>query len=270
LKNLTTKDIQGMINSIHESGKLEVSSLKKVFSVLDDCLEYALHRGLISKNPCKFVELPKGERKERNTLKRQELPAFLNSIKESPYYAAFRLELFSGLRRGELLGLRWSDVDLEKGQITIKQQLTPTKKIKGLKTESSYRIIKIFGEIVDILKAHKKPQNKKKALLGKAYNREDDLVFCHDDGSRICPRAFLAHYKSMLKKSGLNTSLSFHDLRHSFATMGLEAGIPIKTLQSILGHKTPNTLLTIYAHVTESMQEDASIVINDLLAVNKQ
>jgi integrase len=270
LKNLQTRDIQKLVNSIHEEKKIAVSSLQNVFSVLDTCLENAMNRGLIAKNPYNLVELPKGGRKEMHVLKKECLPIFLKAIKSSRFYVAFRLELSTGLRRGELLGLRWQDIDFKTGIITVKQQLTPNGKIKGLKTENSYRSINLFGDIIKLLETHKAKQNEKRLLLGEAYNKEDDLVFCHDDGSRLSPRSFLSHYKILLKNAGLDTSLRFHDLRHSFTTLALEAGIPVKTVQSFLGHSSATTTLEVYTHVTEGMQKNAAETISNLIAVNMQ
>jgi integrase len=271
LKDLKTIHIQTLFNSIHENKKLAVSSLKRVHMVLNACLKKAVKKGLISRNPCDLLELPKSEHKEMQVMKSEELPIFLNAIKNSPHYTAFMLELNTGLRRGELLGITWKDIDLETGTLTIRQQLTGNGRIKGLKTESAYRTIQIQGEIIKILKKHKKQQTERQLMLGAAYNN-NDLVFCNDDGRKLIPRVVTAHYKDILKRAGINPKLRFHDLRHSFATFLLETGkVSPKTLSEMLGHSNVKFTLQVYTHVTDRMKGEAAEAISGILsiAVNK-
>ncbi len=272
LKDIRHRDIQAFIREKSLNGRLDGKGglapkmVKNIFRTLFSALKQAHKERLTIYNEAEEVELPKVKKKEIKTLSVEEVSKFLSFIKEHPNYVAIRLDLFCGLRRGELLGLRWKDIDLKKGIIKINQQIVTSKRIKNLKTASSKRTITLYGNIIDLLKEHKSKQNEVKLLLGTSYKKELDLVFCHGDGSPLSPKVFYNQYKTLLDRAGLE-SISLHALRHTAATLMLEAGIPAKTVQEILGHSSISTTLDVYGHVTPKMQNDAAQKMNEIISI---
>ncbi|HBE76358.1 MAG TPA: site-specific integrase [Firmicutes bacterium] len=260
---ITNKSINGRLDG---RGGLSPKMVRRIYRVLFAALKQAVKERLVTYNEADGIELPKAVKHDVKTLSIEEVTKFLTFIKEHPNYVAIRLDLYCGLRRGELLGLRWKDIDFKNGVINITQQIVTSKKIKGLKTTSSKRAVTLYGNIIDLLKEHKKQQNEFKLLLGTSYQKELDLVFCHKDGSLISPKVFYNQYKALLDQAGLD-SISFHALRHTAATLMLEAGIPAKTVQEILGHSTISTTLDVYGHVTPKMQTDAAIKMNEIISI---
>ena len=275
LVDLRTRDVQKLINQKIESG-LSVRTVKYIYTTLNQGFKQAIRERLVTFNPMEAVELPKLRRKEMEVLTPQEMASFLEAAKESKHYAAFVLELATGLRRGELLALRWGNIDFKKGTLTVKEQLVRADEgliFKGyLKTQKSRRTINLPESVLAVLKAHKKQQSihqaKLKLKLGndafKEYYQDNDLLFCAEDGKPLDPDSFGRHFKALLKKAGVK-QIRFHDLRHSFATMALEAGIPVKTVQEMLGHTTSAMVMEVYSHVTATMQKEAANKIGQVL-----
>jgi integrase len=182
-------------------------------------------------------------------------------------YAAYLTELYTGLRRGELLGLRWRDVDLKGCKISINQQLiTENGKpvISPLKTKGSKRTIAIPGEVSEAIKAYK--DFKRAELKDNGFNdiqikemlAPDKILFTTSEGTPFEPGNFVRNFKSLLKTVGLPEDLRFHDMRHSFAVISLQQGVDIKTLQSDMGHTSIETTLDRYGHVNEDMKRAAA------------
>ena len=164
------------------------------------------------------------------------------------------------MRRGEILGLRWKDIDLEEGQLTVNQGLVRVSG-EGLvfqepKTKLSNRTISLSPMVVKVLREHKKRQNEYRLLLGGAYNKDLDLVFANELGEPVCPRAFTRIFERLTKRAGL--AVSFHDLRHTFATIALEEGVSVKTVQETLGHHSAAFTMDVYAGTTERMKREAA------------
>lgn len=189
------------------------------------------------------------------------------------YYAAYLLELYTGLRRGELLGIRWKDINFNKGEIKVVQQLVKVGSkhvIRELKTDSlQNRVISIPIEVIESLKEHKvikKEQYKELGFDDITTKKEllDGLVFTNELGNISQPRNFVANFKAALKASGINP-IRFHDMRHTFSLLSLQAGADIKTLQSDLGHESIEPTLDRYGHVNETMKRDASDKRSELL-----
>lgn len=163
------------------------------------------------------------------------------------------------MRRGEYLGLRWSDIDFEKMTMSISKQLKRENgdlKLLPLKTTHSNRKIAIPKELVNELKRHKRKQAEEKLAAGSAW-QENDLVFCGVLGTPLDPRAFYANYKRMLANANL-PDIRFHDLRHTYATLAIQNGVDVKTVQETLGHHSPAFTLEVYTHVTDKMRKDAA------------
>lgn len=275
LKDLKTRDIQNLINEKMENGRVEGEgglsprTVKYIYSTLHTALKQAVRERIIPFNVAEAVELPKKRKKEMNTLSAEESRRFLQTTRKSPLHAAYLLALSTGLRQGEILGLKWEDIDFDEGALTVKRQLLRTTD-QGLvleepKTKHSRRTISLNKEVIKELKLHKKEQNEVKLKAGPG-SQDNDLLFFTDEGKPIDPRNFFRRFKRLLKEAGI-PDIPLHNLRHTYATLSLEAGIDPKTIQEILGHSTISTTMDTYSHVTIKMQKDAADTIGNLLKI---
>ena len=275
LSELQTAHIQRLYNDKLKGGRLDgkpgglsPKSIRIIHTVIHSCLEQARKEHLITINPASAVRLPKLEQREIRYLDSGEIKTFLEVARDSKHFAAFFLALNTGMRRGEILGLRWKDVDFEEGQLTVNQGLVRVSG-EGLvfqepKTKLSNRTISLSPMVVKVLREHKKRQNEYRLLLGGAYNKDLDLVFANELGEPVCPRAFTRIFERLTKGAGL--AVSFHDLRHTFATMALEEGVSVKTVQETLGHHSAAFTMDVYASTTDKMKREAADKVGGLLA----
>ena len=185
----------------------------------------------------------------------EQLASFLREARESGVFELYYLDLATGLRRGELLGLKWTDIDLEKGELQVKRQVV---RIEGkiveapLKTKNAYRTLPLAEDTVQVLK-----QQKKKA-------GSSPWVFPSPTGGPISPDSVLHMLHRVLKRAGL-PRVRFHDLRHTFATLALQNGVDIKTVSGMLGHFSAGFTLDTYAHVTTAAQKEAARTMEKVL-----
>jgi integrase len=287
LTALKTKHIQDMINTKMESGRLDgkgglsAKMLAEIRQILRAGLDKAVREHFISFNPAgpKMIEISGIGKKKMQTLDQDEMDKLLETCRSHFLFPAFILESVTGLRRGEILGLKWEDFDHEKRIIHIQRQLTPKNELKEkTKTEGSDRIIVLDPAVVKLLEAHRTQQEQLKKWHLKDIYQDNDLMFCWQDGRSVIPRVFNQHFKILLKKAGITKNIRFHDLRHTAATSAIESGIPIKAVSEMLGHTDVRTTLTIYSHVTDKMRADTAGVLagriskhlEKPLAVNKQ
>jgi integrase len=284
LMNLQTSHIQKLYNEKLKSGRadekeggLSPKTIRHMHHIIHGALDQAVKEKLIQTNPANAVRLPKLIKQEMKTLSVEQVKKFLEAVSAdrfyNRYYAAYLLELYTGLRRGELLGLRWKDIDIKKKEIKVVQQLVKVGSsltIRELKTESSQnRKIAIPDEVIQALKDHKKMKMDEFKTLGwddieskKALT--EGIVFTNELGKLLQPRNFLRNFKGALRKAGIDP-IRFHDLRHTFALLSLQAGTDIKTLQNDLGHESIETTLDKYGHVNEAMKREAAAKRSGLL-----
>ncbi len=276
LSQLQTSNLQALYNQKLQGGRadgkeggLSPRSVRYIHVVIHAALEQAKKEGLITINVADAVKLPADPKKEIKVLDQESIKKFLAAAKETRHFPAYFLALNTGLRRGELLGLRWKDVDLKEETITVTQGLVRTKgglKFQEPKTKLSSRTIGISPEVVSVLKDHKKKQNESRLAAGEAYNNELDLVFCNELGEPICPRGFTRHFERLLKRVDLEGSVTFHGIRHTFATLSLQEGAAARTVQEALGHHAAAFTLDVYSSVTSRMKKEATDKIGNLLA----
>ena len=186
----------------------------------------------------------------------EQLTSFLREAKDSGVFALYYIDLTTGLRRGELLGLKWSDIDLEKGDLRVQRQIG---RIDGkiiempLKTKNAYRTLPLSADAINVLKIQK----------CKVGNSE--WVFPSPTGGPMSPDSVLHMLHRVLKRAGL-PRIRFHDLRHTFATLALQNGVDVKTVSGMLGHFSAGFTLDTYAHVTTSAKREAAKTMGNILS----
>ena len=244
------------IESEKQPKGLSAKTVRNINQVISSAMDMAVRHKLILTNPTEGCELPKVEHREMKTLPAERLGAFLREAKESGVYELYYMDLATGLRRGELLGLKWEDIDLQNGIIHVRRQVARVDgevKEMPLKTKNSYRNISISQDAVAM-------------LTEMEAHRSSDYVFPSSTGGLISPDSVNNMLHRVLKRAGL-PSIRFHDLRHTFATLALQNGVDIKTVSGMLGHADPGFTLDTYAHVTTSAQKEAARTMGNVLAV---
>ena len=190
------------------------------------------------------------------TLTSDQLSTFFQEARDSGVFALYYIDLTTGLRRGELLGLKWSDIDLEKGDLRVQRQIgrINSKIIEmPLKTKNAYRTLPLSADAIDVLMQQRR----------KTGNSE--WVFPSPTGGPMSPDSVLHMLHRVLKRAGL-PKVRFHDLRHTFATLALQNGVDIKTVSGMLGHFSAGFTLDTYAHVTTSAKREAAKTMGNILS----
>jgi integrase len=280
LSKLRPLHIQGFYTSAVTSGRkdgkggLSAQTVLHFHRLLHRALGQAVRWQLLARNPAEAVEPPRPQRTEMRVLDDAQIALLLKSLEGSRLHAPGLLALSTGLRRGELLGLRWRDIDLERGCLTVNCSVEQTKqslRFKIPKTERSRRMVALPSFAVDMLRAHKREQTEARLKLGPAY-QNDDLIFPREDGSPWPPDSFSTAFAAFIRGSDL-PHVRFHDLRHSHATQLLKHGVHPKIVSERLGHSKVGITLDTYSHVLPGMQEDAArkidAALRDALAKNE-
>lgn len=260
LDKLTPIHVTKYLAEIQKEG-LSADYIKYLHAVLKKALNQAVKWQLIPKNIMENVDPPRLEQKEIVTWTPEQANEFLSFAKEDKYYIAFVLAIYTGMRRGEILGLRWKDIDFEQAKISVQQTLyRPSNSgiiFQEPKTKSAKRRIAIPQFVIQELKSHKARQNEFRFQYGPDGYQDHDLVVCYDDGRPQDPRNLLRHYERIIKRSGL-PYIRFHDLRHTHATMLLQLGEHPKVVSERLGHSRVGITMDVYSHVMPDMQKDAA------------
>jgi integrase len=216
-------------------------------------LQRAVQDGLIRTNPAVGCKLPPKKAREMQVLTQNEIIRFLHQAKEEGYYELFLLELGTGMRRGEILALKWSDLNFATGELRIERQVYIIKAeviISAPKTKASIRTVILPLSLLKTLAAYKK-----------TVDSEWMFPSPTDNGRPRNPSSVRKRLQLILERAGCK-KVRFHDLRHTFATMALENGMDIKTLSAMIGHVSAETTLNIYSHITDTMQQQAAVHID--------
>lgn len=266
--SVTTADIQKMYNWLRENGRvnehyekgnaLSDSSVRGIHMMLHEAMDAAVQERIIVKNPTDGTVIPKANYAPKNILTEAQLQKFLDVVRQDAVWSDFfYTELTTGMRRGEICGLRWQDFDEKTGRLQIRRAVTGKKgggvKVGETKTEKGTRTIQLPPSTVEILKARKK----------KSYS---DWIFHNPTVPELplSPQTAYRRMKTLLRYAEL-PSIRFHDLRHTFATHALTSGVDAKTLSGILGHTNASFTLDTYTHVTTEMQKKASGIVENFL-----
>jgi integrase len=240
---------------------LSSTTVHHLHTVLHGALEAAVRLDLVARNVCDRVDAPKVLRHEMRALSEAEAQRLLEAAEGTRWAALYRLALATGMRQGELLGLRWSDVDLERGWLQVARTLhwIPGQGFvfSAPKTARSRRRISIREDIVEALRAHRRRQLAERMAFGEGWV-DEDLVFPNMlggpmDGGNLVYQCFLP----LLKAAGL-PRIRFHDLRHTAATLALGRRVPVKVVSEMLGHASTAITQDLYSHVLPDMQEAAA------------
>ena len=268
IEKLTTMDLQkfyrklltkGRIERIESKGQpkgLSAKTVRNINQVISSAMDLAVAQKIIPANPTNACALPKIEHQEMQTIPAEQLQVFLQEAKATGVYEMYYIELATGLRRGELLGLKWQDIDWKNGVIKVRRQVARVDgqiKEAPLKTKNSYRTVTISQQAIEVLKEQKKKTN-------------DTYVFPSPNGGPISPDSVNNMLKRVLERAGIH-KVRFHDLRHTFATIALQNGVDIKTVSGMLGHFSAGFTLDTYAHVTTSAQKEAAQTIGNILSL---
>jgi integrase len=227
--------------------------------VLRAALQQALRWQLISRNPADAVETPRPRCKEMTAYNEADTARLLQAVEGTEWFAPVLVAVTTGLRRGELLGLRWRDVDVERGTLTVSQTVEQTTlsgiQFKEPKTRKSRRTMPLPQLTIEALRKHRVAQNQGRLQRGNTY-QDNGLVFPAEDGRVWNPSTFSASFFRLVKEAGL-PQLRFHDLRHTHATQLLRQDVHPKVVSERLGHSTVGITLDTYSHVLPGMQDEA-------------
>lgn len=257
------KTLRNKKNSKGET--LSQGTIKKIFNLIQTSFLSAEKKELISKNPFSLLDKgskPKDSKQKINYWTVDEVKHFL-SVLEHRQRALFILAIHTGMRRGEILGLRWKDIDFENRQIRISKSLKPRQGLKeGVKTQSGHRSITISPMVVSELKKHRTMLAKEK-LACENY-QDNDLVICQKNGNPVNLGNFTQFWKRVIAKTGMRY-IRFHDLRHTCASLLLSAGVHPKIVQELLGHSSIKITLDKYSHMMPNLQENAALALEKML-----
>ena len=240
-------------------GGLSARSVIYIHRNIREALDHAFRMQLVSRNIADMVTLPKVKHYKATVYDEEQIKKLLLVAQETDMELPLTLAAALGLRRGELLGLKWVHVDLANRTLQICDNLVPTSKglvTKAPKSDNSARTLDLPQGLVDVLRKHKRLQTEQKLSLGPGYKKEG-YVCCQPDGSLWTPKYFSRKFAAFLKHNNL-LHIRLHDLRHSNATLMLKYGVPAKIASQRLGHSNIGITLDLYSHVLSDMQKDAA------------
>lgn len=260
INRITTAAVEKFITDRLNQG-MNISTLRKILVSLGQIFAYAVRHGYIHYNPLQDAERPRGQGKESElkirVLSPSEINAFLKKVKDQKFKTLFMLAIMSGARQGELLGLKWSDIDWNNNQIHI-QRTFNNGKWYDVKTKTSNRKVDLGPKMMAELKKWKIacPPNKL------------NLVFPNKAGRPINHNNLIYRYFYPALKKAKLPQIRFHDLRHTYASLLIEQGENIKYVQTQLGHSSPTVTLNVYAHLVKSLNQVAVIKLENTIFIN--
>ncbi len=247
---------------------LSAQTVRHHHTLLHKVLETAVEWNFVTRNIADAVKPPRAQRQEMQTWDEQELNQFLKAAKTTPYYELFYLALFTGMRRSELLALRWQDIDLIYGQLSVNRSLHQLKDGRFVFTQPksvrSRRTIALPPSVILLLKEYYDNQRMDCALLGIPLN--DDTLIFNMLGKPLRPNTITRAWSMVAAKAGVKR-IRFHDARHTHASLMLKQGIHPKIVQERLGHSSIQITLDTYSHVAPGLQEVAAQRFDDIVTV---
>jgi integrase len=242
-------------------GGLAPKTVRIIHGIIRKALADAHRKGTVTRNVADLADPPKirvGGSREMTVWTTDELRTFLASIEVSDWYTPIFLAANTGMRRGEVLGLTWRNVDLDAARLVVDQQILSVEyeaRVADVKTTNSRRTIDLDPRTVAVLRAWRRHQLELKMSTGRRGDHE--FVFTRPDGGPIHPDFFSQSWDRLMRDSEIRR-IRLHDLRHTHATILLKAGVPVKVVSERLGHSSPGFTMTVYQHVLPGMQADAA------------
>lgn len=259
LAKLTPGDVQRLYANRLAAG-LSPTSVNHIHAILHRALDQAVRWGLLMRNVTDMVDAPRRASPEMQAWDARQVAAVLAAAAGDELEALWRLAVFSGMRRGEMLGLRWADVDLDRGELAIRRTLSrgATSRLESgePKTAAGRRRVSLPASVVESLRRHRVRQLEQRLAAGPAY-ADQDLVFATESGASLHPNSLYLRFGRLIERAGV-ASIRFHDLRHTNATIDLATGTHPKVVQERLGHATISETLDRYSHLAPNMQREAA------------
>jgi len=263
---LRSQHIQTYYGKALESGRrdgnggLSAQTVQHHHRVLYEALKHAVKHGILIRNIAEAVDPPRPEHKEMVTLTPEQVNKLLDAVLDTPYYHLFYIAIYTGLRRSELLALRWSHIDLDLATLSVVETLHQLHNrefvFRQPKSKKGRRLVALSPSLSLLLRDHKAKQELDRMLLGKQL-LPNDLVFSNPDGSPLQPDGITKAFTRIARSIGLY-GVRFHDLRHTHATLMLWQGIHPKIVSERLGHSSIAITLDTYSHVMPGLQEAAA------------
>lgn len=272
LQQLTAAMLNGLYGGLlangGERGPLAPKTVRYIHTIVHKTLADAVDAGVLHANVAERAKPPRPNRgrvRKINCWEPEELAMFLHSVCGDPLEPAWRLAAMTGMRRGEVLGLRWCDVDLDAARISVRNAIVSVgyKVIESSPKSHQARVIDIDASTCDFLRELNNRQRSEEADTMRGRNH--DLVVCNQDGAPIHPHSLSQAFARAVERASLRR-IRLHDLRHTHATIAVKAGVPVKVISERLGHESPAFTLKQYAHVVPGMQAEAAKQIADLIA----
>ena len=264
--------LQNYVNFKFEHGRLDgtgglsATTIKHHRNVINQTLNLAVVNGIIPNNPCQYVSMPQSERYNYSFFTLEEMNEFLNAIKNERLYELYVVTATYGLRKSEVLGIKWDSIDFENNMLTIKHTRVEGHRVvekDKTKNQSSFRSFPMSDDIVEIFKSLKADEKSNRELFGKEYIK-NDYVFKLENGEPYRPNYISKKHKQILKKYGFK-HIRFHDLRHSCASLLNAQGFTLKDIQEWLGHSDIQTTANTYAHLDIKRKQGISNALSNIL-----
>jgi integrase len=266
MKDLRPEHVQRLYSLLVEQG-VGIYAIRKAHQVLHCALEHAVTMEVIHRNPASKVRPPRAPECEMAILDEIQVSKLLVTSSNHRWYALYQLAVTTGMRQGELLGLKWVDLDVSKKTIKVERQLSRTRnggvQFYAPKTRSGRRTIALGQATIEVLQSHYLKQEEERRTAGDQWV-DQGLIFTNSLGGPINHRNLLRNFKSLLRDAGL-PDIRFHDLRHTSASLMLNDGIPLLAVSRRLGHARASITLNIYGHLVPGIQEEAAARIDEIV-----
>lgn len=246
-------------------GGLSARSVVSVHKILHRALRDAVRWGKLRTNPADQADPPRAVPVEMRVWTAEQLRSFLAHVADDRLRGLWVLAASTGMRRGELLGLRWVDIDFEVGQVAVRRALVAVgyEVVEGEPKSGRARTVALDPQTLGELRAHRTRQLEERLAWGEAWT-DTGYVFAREDGTAIHPQSVSKFFEKQIKAAGVPV-IRLHDVRHTHATLGLEAGVPVKVMQERLGHANAAITLDLYTHVVPGMQQEAAAKVAALI-----
>ncbi len=272
------KPVESIFTVEKDTTPLSSKTIRHYHTFISSVLERAVKWQLIQNNPCHRIDPPKIDHKEIKFMQEEQLAHFIDCLSQEPieYQTAFLILILTGMRRGELMGLEWPDIDLAEERITI-QRTSQYSPLKGVytdttKTERSKRTISIPQELCQTLREYRLWQTEQRVKAGDQWDvswKDHPRLFCQWNGKPMHPGAPYQELQKYLKRIGLE-QMSLHSLRHTNATLLIGAGTDLRTVSGRLGHSQASTTLNIYSHQLKTADKSAAEILSQKVLHNKK